>query len=141
MFSIFFQILIINNTNEENYDQEIWKNFNKEIFEKLSNDFIKIDKKINIIYLKKHRYNLECLFLNYQELIMNILNEEHNIEFKEYFEKILLYLPILYKLKNRKDECISLLYEYIELSQKFNLKQSEERLQLFLNNLNISEDD
>ena len=141
MFFIFFKILIINNTNEENYDQEIWKNFNKEIFEKLSNDFIKIDKKINIIYLKKHRYNLECLFLNYQELIMNILNEEHNIEFKEYFEKILLYLPILYKLKNRKDECISLLYEYIELSQKFNLKQSEERLQLFLNNLNISEDD
>ena len=140
MFSIFFQMLIVNNTNEEYYKKGIWKNFDIEIFDKSSNDF-KIDKKINIIYLKKHRYNLECLFLNYQELIMNILNEEHNIEFKEYFEKILLYLPILYKLKNRKDECISLLYEYIELSQKFNLKKSEERLNRFLNNLNNSQDD
>lgn len=86
MFSIFFQMLIVNNTNEEYYKKGIWKNFDIEIFDKSSNDF-KIDKKINIIYLKKHRYNLECLFLNYQELIMNILNEEHNIEFKEYFEK------------------------------------------------------
>ncbi len=140
MFSIFFQILIVNNINEENYDEEIWNNVNTKIFEKASNDFI-IDKKINIIYLKKHRYNLECLFLNYQELIMNILNDEYNIEFKEYFESILLCLPTLYKLKNRKDECISLLYEYIELSQKFNLKKSEERLKLFLKNLNISQDD
>ena len=72
---------------------------------------------------------------------MNILNDEYNIEFKEYFESILLCLPTLYKLKNRKDECISLLYEYIELSQKFNLKKSEERLNRFLNNLNNSQDD
>ena len=50
-------------------------------------------------------------------------------------QQILLCLPSLYKLDNRKEECISLLYQYRELSQNFNLKNSQDRLNLFLYSL------
>ena len=145
LFSKLFRIIIENNQEKKNNDditnyefnainnEGIWKTFNKKYFDKCFSN-LPTDKKINIQFLKKHRYNLECLFLNYQELIMNIL-EEKNLEFKEYLEQILLCLPSLYKLDNRKEECISLLYQYREVSQNFNLKNSQDRLNLFLYSL------